>query len=207
MKDKFTQKQIHILEVAEELIAEKGLEKTSVRDICTKAGINVAMISYYFGSKNNMMASLYQYRIQKTRIYFSEFMDTIKEGNPEMQMKEIIKYIVSAIYRYDYFHGFATQEYKKTKEVDEDLIRFYRLCVLKIDEVIKKGIATGVFLFAPKPEDVLSLILGTSLFAVRNREFMEIYIPNANEKHNEESEKKVKTNLLLSVFALLGYNS
>jgi AcrR family transcriptional regulator len=35
----------------EELIAKKGYEGTSVRDICSKANINVAMISYYFGSK------------------------------------------------------------------------------------------------------------------------------------------------------------
>ena len=56
MKKKFTDKQIHILDVAEELIAKKGFEGTSVRDISTKAQINVAMISYYFGSKEKMIA-------------------------------------------------------------------------------------------------------------------------------------------------------
>lgn len=207
MKEQFSKKQIHILSVAEELISNKGIDKTSVRDICGKAGINVAMISYYFGSKSNMMAHLYQYRIQKTRVHFSEYMDTIKNANPEMQMKEIIKYIVNAIYKYNYFHGFATQEYQKTEEVNEDLIKFYRLCVEKIDEIIKKGVTVGVFLFAPKAEDVLSLIIGTSLFAVRNRTFMETYLPDANNKYNEESEKKVKTNLLITVFALLGFTS
>ena len=50
MRKKFTEKQIKILDVAEELIAKKGFDGTSVRDICTKANINVAMISYYFGS-------------------------------------------------------------------------------------------------------------------------------------------------------------
>ena len=45
MSKKFTDKQIHILDVAEELIAKKGFEGTSVRDISTQANINVAMIS------------------------------------------------------------------------------------------------------------------------------------------------------------------
>ena len=45
MANNFTEKQIHILNVAEELIAKKGFEGTSVRDISTKANINVAMIS------------------------------------------------------------------------------------------------------------------------------------------------------------------
>ena len=44
MKKKFNEKQMHILNVAEELIAQKGYEGTSVRDICSKAQINVAMI-------------------------------------------------------------------------------------------------------------------------------------------------------------------
>ena len=51
MQQKFSAKQIHILEIAEELIAENGFEKTSVRDISYKEKVNVAMISYYFGSK------------------------------------------------------------------------------------------------------------------------------------------------------------
>ena len=60
MKKKFTEKQIHILDIAEELIAKKGFEGTSVRDISAKANINVAMISYYFGSKEKIMVTLYQ---------------------------------------------------------------------------------------------------------------------------------------------------
>lgn len=205
MKKQFSEKQIHILEIAEKLIAIKGFKETSVRDISTQAGVNVAMISYYFGSKEKMMANLYQYRVQKTRIHFSEFMDTIKEGNPEMQMKEIIKFIVNILFKYDYFHGFATQEYERTNDLKGDLLKFYQLCVVKIDDVVKKGIASGTFRFAPKPEDMLSNILGTTLFVIRNRTFMELYIPNANEKYTQEVEKKVKANLYLSIFALLGY--
>ena len=60
VKKKFSDKQKKILDVAEELIATKGFDATSVRDICSKAGINVAMISYYFGSKEKMMTFLYQ---------------------------------------------------------------------------------------------------------------------------------------------------
>ncbi len=42
MSKKFTDKQIHILNVAEELIAQKGFEGTSVREISSKAEINVS---------------------------------------------------------------------------------------------------------------------------------------------------------------------
>lgn len=206
MKKKFTEKQIHILDIAEELIAKKGYEGTSVRDICTKANINVAMISYYFGSKEKMMSYLYQYRVLKTRENFSEFADTIKEGKPEMQMKEIIKYIVSQLFKYNYFHGFVTQELRHTENLKDELLDFYQLFVKKLDEVIKKGVASGVFTFTPKPEDILTTIIGSTLFVIRNKNFYEIYVPSKNEEaYGKEAEKKVRMNLLLTIFAILGY--
>ncbi|MCJ8155219.1 TetR family transcriptional regulator [Chryseobacterium sp. SSA4.19] len=206
MKKKFTEKQIHILDIAEELIAKKGYEGTSVRDICSKANINVAMISYYFGSKEKMMSYLYQYRVLKTRENFSEFADTIKEGKPEMQMKEIIKYIVAQLFKYNYFHGFVTQELRHTDTVKGELLDFYQIFVKKLDEVIKKGVSSGVFTFTPKPEDILTTIIGSTLFVIRNRNFYELYVPNKNEEtYSKEAEKKVKMNLLMSVFAILGY--
>ncbi|WP_185286470.1 TetR/AcrR family transcriptional regulator [Chryseobacterium indologenes] len=206
MKKKFTEKQIHILDIAEELIAKKGYEGTSVRDICSKANINVAMISYYFGSKEKMMSYLYQYRVLKTRENFSEFADTIKDGKPEMQMREMIKYIVSQLFKYNYFHGFVTQELRHTENLKDELLDFYQLFVKKLDEVIKKGVASGVFTFTPKPEDILTMIIGSTLFVIRNKNFYELYVPNKNEEtYTKEAEKKVRMNLLLSVFAILGY--
>ncbi|NML58168.1 TetR/AcrR family transcriptional regulator [Chryseobacterium cheonjiense] len=206
MKKKFTEKQIHILDIAEELIAKKGYEGTSVRDICSKANINVAMISYYFGSKEKMMSYLYQYRVLKTRENFSEFADTIKEGKPEMQMKEIIKYIVAQLFKYNYFHGFVTQELRHTENLKDELMDFYQLFVKKLDEVIKKGVTSGVFTFTPKPEDILTTIIGSTLFVIRNRNFYELYVPSKSEEtYFKEAEKKVRMNLLMSVFAILGY--
>ncbi|UZT96186.1 TetR family transcriptional regulator [Chryseobacterium fluminis] len=208
MKKKFTEKQIHILDIAEELIAKKGYEGTSVRDICSKANINVAMISYYFGSKEKMMSYLYQYRVLKTRENFSEFADTIKDGKPEMQMKEIIKYIVSQLFKYNYFHGFVTQELRHTDNLKDELLDFYQLFVKKLDDVIKKGVASGVFTFTPKPEDILTTIIGSTLFVIRNKNFYELYVPSKSEEtYAKEAEKKVRMNLLLSVFAILGYTA
>ena len=52
---KFNDKQIEILNVAERLFAEEGFDGTSVRDIAKNANVNVAMISYYFGSKEKLL--------------------------------------------------------------------------------------------------------------------------------------------------------
>ena len=206
MRKKFTEKQRKILDVAEELIAKKGFDGTSVRDICSKANINVAMISYYFGSKEKMMSYLYQYRVQRTKESFSEFAQTIKEGKPEMQMKEIVNYVISLLFKYSYFHGFVTQEMRSLDNVKDDLLEFYQTCVIRIEEIVKRGIVSGVFHNAPKSEDILTMIIGSALFVIRNKNFYEQYVPTNNEaQYQKESEQKLKNSILLSVFAILDY--
>ena len=64
----FTDKQIQIIETAEQLFADKGFDGTSVRDIADEAGINVAMISYYFGSKEKLLEALFELRVGSVKI-------------------------------------------------------------------------------------------------------------------------------------------
>lgn len=43
-----------LLRVAEEVFASKGQEAASVREICAKAGLNIAAINYHFGTKERL---------------------------------------------------------------------------------------------------------------------------------------------------------
>ena len=56
------------METAEILFAEKGFNGTSVRDIAEKAHVNLAMISYYFGSKDKLLESLFDYRGEHVKL-------------------------------------------------------------------------------------------------------------------------------------------
>lgn len=64
----YNDKQHQILKIAEQLFAQRGYDGTSVRDIAEAAGVNIAMISYYFGSKEKMMESLFEQRTQHIRL-------------------------------------------------------------------------------------------------------------------------------------------
>ncbi len=61
-------KQIQIIITAERLFAERGFDGTSVRDIAHEAGVNIAMISYYFGSKEKLMEALLEWRVGEIKI-------------------------------------------------------------------------------------------------------------------------------------------
>lgn len=52
-----------IISAAEEEFAEKGFELTSAREICRRAGVNSALLSRYFGSKESL------YRIVAKKLF------------------------------------------------------------------------------------------------------------------------------------------
>ncbi|MEX1057648.1 MAG: TetR/AcrR family transcriptional regulator, partial [Natronospirillum sp.] len=49
-----------ILDTAEQLFAEKGFSETSLRNITTRAGVNLAAVNYHFGSKNELVQAVFE---------------------------------------------------------------------------------------------------------------------------------------------------
>lgn len=75
-----------ILEKARDLFIEKGFKETTVRDIATASGTNVAMVNYYFHSKYDLFEIVFEEALDvlKGRICSSlasdlPFFDIIKE--------------------------------------------------------------------------------------------------------------------------------
>ncbi len=58
----YNDKQLEILHAAEKLFAEEGFDGASIRHIAKDAGVNIAMISYYFGSKEKLLEALIIHR-------------------------------------------------------------------------------------------------------------------------------------------------
>ena len=53
-----TDKKDQIIASAQKLFALRGYDATSIRDICQDADVNVAMVNYYFGSKEGMFREM-----------------------------------------------------------------------------------------------------------------------------------------------------
>ncbi len=58
-----TDKKTDILKAAEMLFSEFGYEGTSTRQIAKESGANMAMINYYFGSKEGVFIEIMEDRI------------------------------------------------------------------------------------------------------------------------------------------------
>lgn len=76
------EKRKHILITAEQLFARGGFDGTSVRKIAQASGVNIAMISYYFNSKEGLLKSIVEYRIN----FFTNNLNTL--WNTDIPAKE-----------------------------------------------------------------------------------------------------------------------
>src|SRR5690349_21894446 len=109
-----TIKREHILHVAEQLFAEQGFDGTSIRDIAQQAGVNLAMINYYFGSKENLMASLLEYRSKYT-LGLLEELNKNEKMSPWDKMDKLVDFYVEKILDNHRMHNIMAFQYSTTK--------------------------------------------------------------------------------------------
>jgi len=133
-------KREQILQVAEQLFAEQGFDGTSVRDIAQHAGVNLAMISYYFGSKEKLLASLIEYRSQYT-IGLLEELSKDEKLSPWDKMDKLVDFYVDKILTNHRFHNIMTHTYNTTRS--DDIRTLITGLKLRNFEQIKKIIGDG----------------------------------------------------------------
>jgi AcrR family transcriptional regulator len=56
-----------LLDVAEQLFADHGLDGTSIREITKKANCNLAAVNYHFGDKETLYEEVFRRRLQEMR--------------------------------------------------------------------------------------------------------------------------------------------
>lgn len=106
---KYSKKQILIMESAEKLFAENGFAGTSVRDISEEAEVNLAMISYYFGSKEKLMEAIFRYRGEFITMQLENMLQDKKMSSLE-KVNLLIDNYINRIMQQQCFHKIMSRE-------------------------------------------------------------------------------------------------
>lgn len=76
-----------ILEAACDVFAAKGYQKTTVAEICKRAGVNIAAVNYHFGDKASLYTESWQHAHDKCRQLYPLNIDNITDVSPEERLR------------------------------------------------------------------------------------------------------------------------
>jgi AcrR family transcriptional regulator len=204
----FNDKQIRILEVAESLFAEKGFDGTSIRNIAKEAKINIAMVSYYFGSKERLLESLIIFKTSDLKIQLDNLIQ--EELEPIEKVNRLIELYINrinsnkGIYRILHFE-FSSKKRDQTHQAFSELKKGN---LKSLETIIQEGQHKGVFRKDVIIPLITPTILGTFFHFHMNKPFYENLL---NLKTEDLYNNYIKTNLTKhiqqTIKALLIYES
>jgi AcrR family transcriptional regulator len=101
-----------VLEAAEKLFAERGIEGVSIRDITQAANVNLAAINYHFGSKQALTAEVFKHCLGPLNARRLELLDEVEEKAGDKPPK--LEPVLEAMIRPAVERGFDPQQDNET---------------------------------------------------------------------------------------------
>jgi len=117
MKNNSTKQKV--IDAASFLFYQRGFDGTSVRDIASRASINVSLISYYFKSKQGLL----EYAVTN---YFENYLQLLEEeiqANKSLNNIDQLKKIIYAIITYKTEHFQLTSFIHRELSLDSTFVR------------------------------------------------------------------------------------
>lgn len=88
----------NILDAAEALFAEQGIEAASLRAITARAGVNLAAVHYHFQSKEGLIRAVFSRRIEPINQERLRLLDTL-EANGRMRVDDVLYAFIAPVIR------------------------------------------------------------------------------------------------------------
>ncbi len=150
-----------IMNAAIELFAEKGFEGTSIRDLATKADVNVAMVNYYFGSKDKLFEALLEQKATFMRGRLDEIASNSKLSEIE-KIDAIVESYVARILSQPSFHRVLHQELLmgERETLHQNIVKVFGKNTLVLKNIIEQGIKKKIFKKVD-PELTMATLIGT----------------------------------------------
>jgi AcrR family transcriptional regulator len=204
----FNDKQIEILNVAERLFAEEGFDGTSVRDIAKKANINVAMISYYFGSKEKLLEAVVIHRIGTMKLRLENLLQ--EDSTPIEKIEKLVVYYINQINANRSIYQILHFELStKKREINTDAFTEVKKNNLKIMEsIVKEGQIQGIF----QPNINIALlsptIIGSLIYFHMNKPlYVDLFDLKTDEAYENYIETTLTQHIQKTIKALLLYEN
>ena len=162
-KDKIDKKD-YILDVAEKVFSELGFDGASTRVISGEAGVNMAMLNYYFGSKEGLFVAVIERKITSSQV----ILQNISSDDSLSAWDKIARYVdlySERAVNNNCFQKLLYQEMgmNRKTELSDNIRNILMKNVTELTKIINEGINSGEF----KKEIDIQLIIAT-LYGTKN---------------------------------------
>lgn len=190
-KDKIDKKD-HILDVAERVFADLGFDGASTRAISGEAGVNMAMLNYYFGSKEGLFLAIFERKIASFRTLIQNIGndDTI---SPWSKLEKCIENYVERIIVNNCFQKLINREISMNKRWDltDKIVEILMVNVIEVRKIIEEGHKSGAFYNDIDIPMVISTMFGTKNYIISSPQMSSLIIGHdiRDEKFMDEELK------------------
>jgi len=165
-KDKIDKKD-HILDVAEKVFSELGFDGASTRTISGEAGVNMAMLNYYFGSKEGLFLAVFNRKISS----FQNLLQNLGSDDSMTAWSKIEKYIelyAQRVVNHNCFQKMLYQEMAMQRRGDlaDNISEILMKNVSEVHKILQDDIDNGEFNKDIDMELVIATIYGTKNFII-----------------------------------------
>ena len=160
-KDKIDKKD-YILDVAERIFSDVGYDAASTRLISGEAGVNMAMLNYYFGSKEGLFLAVFERKIELFRTMLQNIGND-ESMSPWDKLVKCAESFINKIVVNNCFAKLINREMSMSKhsELTDKISEILMVNVLEFKKIVEEGINTGVFNADTDVELTIATIFGT----------------------------------------------
>ena len=190
-KDKIDKKD-HILDVAERVFSDMGFDGASTRMISGEAGVNMAMLNYYFGSKEGLFLAVFERKISSFQTLLQNIGSDASMTSWDKLAKCIDNYVDRIIVN-NCFQKLINRELSMNKrwELTDKITEILMLNVIELKKILDEGKKNGIFFKGVDSEMVIATIFGTKNYIINTPHFASLLLGHdiRDEKFLEEKLK------------------
>jgi AcrR family transcriptional regulator len=179
-----------ILEAAKTVFHRKGFEGARMQEIADEAGINKALLHYYFRTKENLFDAVFKAAFGE--IFAKLFMTVDADVPLDKKLKNLISEYIGFLQKNSYIPGFILAEMNQNPEKIIDVFKSAPVSPSMLFERMKDFINDGEL----EKTDVRELfinILALCIFPVVARPMLQNIFDFSDEQYDQFIEKRKKT--------------
>lgn len=200
-KKNLSPKHLRLIKAAEQCFSRNGYYHTTIREIALAAHTNSCMITYYFGSKENLLLSIIDFKGTTFREMTPRPAQKLK--SPLQHLLNLSEAYMKKVFSEVTFHRLVIQlnaifhKEKVLSRLHGYKIKNYEF----LNEIVQEGIALGVFHKDTEVENLLTVITSTTNYYILNLHYLRL---SANFEGNDKKFlSKILPNAVLRLHKLL----